>query len=76
MVEELANTLKTFDGEFSDLDGVALATDKGRVLIRVSNTSPKVRVTVESMNESDFTEIENRFVPLVNEKISELEVKS
>ena len=76
VVDELAKELKNYDGEFSDLDGVALATDKGRILIRVSNTSPKVRVTIESTDKQNFVDLEEQYIPLVNKKMSELEVKS
>ncbi len=70
VVDELASKFsKEFDN-ISTLDGVAVTTPEGRVLIRVSNTSPKVRVTIESETEEGFESMEKQFIPIVESAIN------
>jgi phosphomannomutase len=54
-----------FTGEFSNIntmDGVRVNLEKGWVLIRASNTSPKIRVTTEADSEKLVNELSNTFV--------------
>lgn len=72
VVDELAEFFKNEEGETSDLDGVALSTNLGRILIRVSNTSPKVRMTIEAMEQSNYQQLEDSYLQIVKDKITEL----
>ncbi len=69
VVDEVKSTFERMDGEISVLDGVALNFPKGRVLVRVSNTSPKVRVTIESSEESEYLHLESTYLPIVEQII-------
>jgi len=62
VVEELTTFFKSEEGETNDLDGVALTTDNGRILVRASNTSPKVRATIESMTQEGFDALEAKYL--------------
>jgi len=69
VLDQIKVLLQKEEGEFSDIDGIALSTDHGRILIRVSNTSPKVRVTVESMTQIGFEQLRDKFLPIVKEEL-------
>ncbi len=49
----------------STLDGVKVEFDDSWVLIRPSNTSPTIKVTVESKDENKVKDLSNEFVKLV-----------
>ncbi len=52
------------------LDGVRIDLEKGWVLVRPSNTSPTIRLTMEGKDEQSFEEIKNRFSAIIEEEIS------
>ncbi|MDY6766424.1 MAG: hypothetical protein SVW77_03575 [Candidatus Nanohaloarchaea archaeon] len=61
IVEELAADLQ---GEYDDtdtIDGVRVDLDRGWVLIRASNTSPVIRLTVEAETDDDFAALQEEF---------------
>ncbi len=63
LVKELTKEFKEKFDQVSTLDGVAVTLPQGRVLVRVSNTSPKIRVTIEALNQDDFEKLEKQFIP-------------
>ncbi len=69
VVKELTEQFKHEYENVSTLDGVSVSLPKGRVLVRVSNTSPKVRVTVEALNKEDFDKLVDEFLPKVEKLI-------
>lgn len=73
VINELANDL---DKEFSNInriDGLAIQLDKkGYILIRASNTGPKIRIFIESDSESNVSELYEKFSPLIDQKINDL----
>ncbi|MFC2143752.1 hypothetical protein ACFLQO_00105 [Candidatus Aenigmatarchaeota archaeon] len=52
------------------LDGVRIDLERGWVLVRPSNTSPTIRLTMEGKDEQSFKEIKNRFSAIIEEEIS------
>lgn len=62
VIKKIAEYFNTEEGEVNDLDGVALTNKNGRILVRVSNTSPKIRATVESMTQSGFDAIVKQYI--------------
>jgi len=73
--EVLENLQKKLSEEFDDvntLDGVRVDFPDGWVLIRVSNTSPQIRLTVEADTEKRLAEIKNRFEEKLNNEIDSL----
>ncbi len=51
--------------DVNTLDGVRISFDDGWVLVRASNTSPKMRITVEAETEERVNQIMKEFVELV-----------
>ena len=71
-VESLKNK---YLGEFEKVnttDGVRVDMEEGWVLVRASNTSPKIRVTVESESEIEAEKIKKRFSRDLEEEIKSL----
>lgn len=62
VVNQVTEFFKAEPGETNDLDGVALTTDQGRILVRASNTSPKVRATFESMTQEGFDKLTSQYL--------------
>ncbi|MCD6522809.1 MAG: phosphomannomutase/phosphoglucomutase [Candidatus Diapherotrites archaeon] len=52
------------------IDGVKIIFDDAWVLIRASNTSPKIRVTVEAKSEKRVDELLDEFSKMVREEVS------
>jgi phosphomannomutase len=65
IVNTISDFLKEQEGEINEMDGVSLTMKEGRILVRVSNTSPKIRVTIESKTEDGFTKIQERYLPTI-----------
>ncbi|MCD6414519.1 MAG: hypothetical protein J7L23_02715 [Candidatus Diapherotrites archaeon] len=67
VVEELKQKLSTKFKRISLVDGIRVELDHGWALIRPSNTSPVIRLTVEGDSKEHLSEIENIFVDYLKE---------
>ncbi|MBI5331964.1 MAG: hypothetical protein HZB65_00155 [Candidatus Aenigmarchaeota archaeon] len=64
------DVLKKFGAEkTSAIDGIRINFDNSWVLIRQSNTSPFIRITIESKTKEDLQKLEEDFTKLVNKHI-------
>jgi len=71
----IENLQKKFNEEFDDvniLDGVRVDFPYGWVLIRASNTSDKIRLTVEADNQERLDELKDRFSSALRNEIDSL----
>ncbi len=62
IMDEIIEFFRKEEGDVNDLDGVALTNSDGRILVRVSNTSPKIRATVESMTKEGFDNVISKYL--------------
>ncbi len=72
VVEQLADTLEDEYEHTNRQDGIRVDLPEGWILIRASNTSPKVRLTVEAETEDDFEQLEERFSRVLEAKIEQV----
>lgn len=71
----IENLQKRFGGEFervNTMDGVRVDFPDGWVLIRASNTSPKIRITIEADSRERLDEIKERFGKELKKEIDSL----
>ncbi len=61
VIEKLTEEFKERYGEVNTLDGIKVYLRDGWVLIRASNTSPLLRLTVEADTEGRVKEVVNSF---------------
>ena len=59
--------------KLSNLDGVRVQLDDGWVLVRASNTSPLIRMTVEADTAERFKELSEKFSSMVAQEIKNAE---
>jgi len=74
VVDSLKDDLKLAHDRVNEQDGVRVDMDDGWVLIRCSNTSPMIRMTVEARNEQVLEEMISRFGSLLQEKIAGMSI--
>lgn len=74
VVNKIKQKLEDNYSNTSDIDGIRVRLEKGWVLIRASNTSPKIKITVETDSESETSEIVNKFTKIIEREIEDLEV--
>ncbi len=71
VVEKLSFDFKRKYKEVNTLDGVKISLDFGWVLIRASNTSPKIRLYVEAKNEKKFENLREKFSKILKQCIKQ-----
>lgn len=69
VVESLKDQLMTEHGRVNDMDGVRVDMDDGWVLIRCSNTSPVIRMTIEARDAGSLKRLEEEFGVLLEKYI-------
>ncbi len=69
VMEGLKKELLKRSKNANTMDGVRLDFDKGWVLVRASNTSPLIRLTVEGESQSDFNSLMEEYDGLVKEAV-------
>jgi phosphomannomutase len=69
VVKSLTDDLKDEYDSVNTMDGARVDTDRGWVLIRPSNTSPVIRMTVEGRNEDGMKAMADDFNKRLTEKI-------
>lgn len=69
VIQKLVADLKNQYSNVNDIDGVAISLDDGYVLIRASNTEPKIRIFCESSTPEKVNEIASKFTSLLEEAI-------
>ncbi len=69
VVKKISDYLEKEFGNVVTLDGAMVSTDDLRLLVRASNTSPLVRVTIETSSEEKFEEAMNKYLPKIKEFI-------
>ena len=72
VISELEKYFKDKFRNINTIDGVAVHFDNGYVLVRASNTSPKIRLYVESEDKTFLTKLRDEFSSLIQSKIHEL----
>ena len=72
VIESLKERLKSEYENVTTMDGVRIDFDYGFVLMRASNTEPKIRLTVEADDENAFENLKKKFVDIVGEAIGEV----
>ena len=61
VIKDLQERLPREYQDVNTLDGVRINLEKGWVLIRASNTTPKIRITAEASTEQDLQELLGKF---------------
>jgi len=74
VVDSLKDDLKLDYERVNEQDGVRVDTDDGWVLIRCSNTSPVIRMTVEARNDQVLEKMISRFGSLLQDKIAGMSI--
>lgn len=69
VVERLKESMKSGFSKVNTIDGIRVDLEDGWALIRASNTSPAIRLTVEGRDEETFQKIKDRFSATLNEAI-------
>jgi phosphomannomutase len=69
VIDGLKEKMKSEYGDVNTLDGVRIDLEGGWVLIRPSNTSPVIRLTIEGKDEETFANIKEKFSGLVSNAI-------
>jgi phosphomannomutase/phosphoglucomutase len=72
VVSALKDELTGVYDRINDQDGVRVDTDEGWVLIRCSNTSPVIRMTVEARDQNDLERMKGEFGSLLIEMIGKM----
>lgn len=72
VVENLANDFKKKFKNISTLDGVKVNFDFGWILIRASNTSPKIRLYIEAKSEKQLMKLKDKFSKILKKCIQQL----
>ena len=76
VIAELLDIFRTRYKEITDIDGVGISFGtESWVLIRASNTGPKIRITIEAESDKQVDELLSNFRKSVEDKIDELEKK-
>ncbi|MFW3146890.1 MAG: hypothetical protein ACMUIE_08785 [Thermoplasmatota archaeon] len=73
VVEELRTDLTASFGKVNTMDGVRVDTEEGWVLIRCSNTSPVIRMTVEGRSQASLEALKVEFGKILKEAIDRIE---
>ncbi|MFO8050902.1 MAG: hypothetical protein R6V01_04305 [Thermoplasmatota archaeon] len=73
VVSKLTRELRERFGKVNDMDGVRVNMEEGWVLIRCSNTSPVIRMTVEARKREDLERIRSEFGELLKRRIEEID---
>jgi len=69
VIEKLKEEFQKKYENVNTMDGVRVDLDMGWILIRASNTEPKIRLTIEGNNEAALEELKTEFVELLEEKL-------
>ena len=69
VIDSLKASLSERYGDVNTLDGIRVDMDKGWALVRASNTSPKIRLTVEARCDRDLGEIAEPFAKEIRKEI-------
>ena len=70
VIEELREHLRKVHGNINTMDGVRVEFDNGWVLIRASNTGPKIRMTIEANTKDDLEQIRREYAALLEKYIN------
>jgi phosphomannomutase/phosphoglucomutase len=76
VVENLKLRLSDRYDKVNTLDGVRIDLPEGWALIRASNTSPKIRLTVEATDEVELERIKSEFLVELNSEIERIKTLS
>lgn len=72
VVENLREELKKTKEKVNDMDGVRVDMEEGWVLIRCSNTSPFIRMTVEARSKASLKKITDEYSSMLEEEIERI----
>ncbi len=69
VIEQLKKELSEKYGNINAIDGVRIDFDHGFVLVRASNTEPKIRLTIEGTSQKHLEDLKEEFLGVVERKI-------
>ncbi len=69
VVQNLLKEFREIYENITDMDGVRLDFEDGWILVRASNTSPKIRLYVEAMTKERLEELKETFSGILNNEI-------
>ncbi len=69
IMKKITEKIRSQYTRVTTIDGVRVDLENGWVLIRPSNTSPVIRITVEADTEENLKEMKERFIHMVEEEI-------
>jgi len=72
VIEKLKKSLKKKYKNVLTIDGVRIELPNGWVLIRASNTSPLIRLTVEAGTHGDLEKLKDEFLSLLEDEMSKV----
>src|SRR3989344_1387003 len=70
VMKKLKETIMEQYGSVTTIDGVRVDFDNGWALLRMSNTSPYIRLTVEGDTKKDFYKIQKTFIGLLEDEMT------
>jgi phosphomannomutase len=72
VIDKLKIKLANQHPNINDMDGLRIDFDDGWILVRASNTEPKIRLTVEANSPARFDELKAEFSALLEKELHEL----